>query len=97
MATDCPMRGTSGSGQAAAVRSHRGPKCGGSEVRTVLSAWSKCGLLNQIHTGSIGCRCPSVLKLANEGLHHHLVVHQRVDAPSSDALWRGVEQTNGTC
>src|SRR3954447_26260974 len=39
--------------------------CGGSEVRIISAASPKCGLLNQSHTRSISCWCPSIPKFAN--------------------------------
>src|SRR6516164_6892072 len=36
------------------------------EVRIIFAASPKCGLLNQSHTRSISCECPSIPKFANE-------------------------------
>ena len=46
--------------------SESGHECGGSEVRAILAASSKCGLLNRSHTRSMSCWCPSIPKFANE-------------------------------
>ena len=40
--------------------------CGGSEVRTPVATSTSCGLLNQSHTRSMSCQCPSIPKFANE-------------------------------
>ena len=67
------------------IRAVVAPECGGSEVRIILAASPRCGLLNQSHTRSLSCQCPSIPKFANESAAEWCELRNR-DTSSIQAL-----------
>jgi len=68
------------------------PQCGGSEVRVILAADPRCGLLHQGHTGSISCQCPSISKFANERVAKWCELRNRDTSGVRGNVWGNSEQ-----
>ena len=71
-------------------------QCGGSEVRIILAARLRCGVLNQSHTTSMRCWCPAIPKFARETPHNHATSELGHSASAPPRL-RDRRARNGRC